>query len=658
MDFCSIDLETRSVVDLRKTGVHRYAEDDSTDVLCMAYAFDNEPVQLWTRGLPFPARLRAHIREGGVLRAHNAQFERVMWRGVLVPKYHFPATTYDHWHCTAAESAAMGLPRALFKVAEVLRVAEQKDDTGHKLMLRMCKPRGFDDEGKPIWLEDAASLERLGAYCKQDVATERDVARRLRRLDEQERQVYILDQKINDRGIMLDRPLVLAAQKIVARGQREANTELAEITGGDIDAVTQTRRMPDWLQANGVDVDNVRKDTVRDLLAGEDVDGDVRRLLEIRQEVGKSSVGKIDTMLEVVCDDDILRGLLLYHGAHTGRWSGQKVQPQNFPRGGSVADPEQFIDDVLAGRFARLSESYHPVEIVSALLRGMLRAKPGHRFLSGDYSQIEARLVCWIAGATYEDNEYEKMAGVIFSRPWEEVLAEYKSGTGDGGFQRQIGKNSTLGCGFGMGDARFQEQVKEQTGLDISDELADRAVTAYRTRKHQVQQFWYDIDDTAQAAIRNPGRIFTCGRNDSLRWLTKGKFLWCVLPSGRPLAYALPRLEEQVVKKKDGGTFTKVGIAYSGIHNRRWVKRRTYGGALTENVVQAMARDIMTSNMLQVEEAGYPVVLTVHDEVVADVPDGHGSLDEYLSLLETCPAWATGAPIAVEGWEGPRYKKD
>lgn len=664
MDYLSIDFESRSTVKLPDTGVYPYAAHPTTSIICMAYAFGDGPVQVWRAGGPFPSRIVKWVRAGKPLRAHNAQFERVMWRDCLwqqlvsegvtalqtgnwVPPDLIPIPDLDQWHCTAAEAAAMSLPRHLKGVAKVLNVDEQKDEGGHRLMLQMCKPRAVEDDGSIRWWdeEDPEKLERLIEYCKQDVRAERAVAKKLRRLGEKERQVYLLDQKINDRGVRLDVPLIRAAKDIVDEEMERVNEELAELTGGEVTKVTQVQRLNGWVNEHGADLDNLQKATIRDTLEEEDLPNDVERALEIRQEAGKSSNAKLDAMLRCRCEDDYARGLLLYHGAGTGRWSGKLIQPQNLPRP-SVDNVEYYIPDVRAYAEDPTYPMFHPqpLEVISSMLRSMLIASPGHRLLSGDYSQIEARVTGWLGDEPFEDNAYEKMAGAIFDMPWQEV--------GEDSEERQVGKVAELLCGFQGGAERYKDTVKKWTGIEIDEETAEHAVNTYRERKSGIVQFWYDIEDAARDAVMHPGKVTSIG---PIRYVVRNSFLWCVLPSSRPLAYALPKVQVQTTPWGS----RKQAVTYCGIngYTRRWERMTTYGGHLTENVVQAIARDVMAEAMLRLEDAGYRPVLTVHDEIVGDVPEEYGSLEEFLGIMEEAPEWAEGLPIEVEGWEGERYRK-
>lgn len=659
----SIDFETRSVVDLRRAGVYRYAEHPSTDVLCMAYAFDEEEPEIWVPGrAPMPYRVGEHVGLGGEVRAWNAQFERVIWNGILVRRHGAPVLRIEQVHDTAAEARAMGFPGSLGMTARILNLDTTKDEEGRRLMLQMSrprKPRKGEDPNGLYWFEDEDRLQRLYEYCKQDVRTERAIAKKVRRLSPGERRVYVLDQRINDRGVYIDLDLVHAAQGIVDRGTKAAAQQLAEVTGGAVTSVTQVADLKGWLNENGLQIDSLAKNVVRDILANETLplDPAVERALQIRQDTAKSSTAKLRAMVDATCSDGRARGLLLYHGASTGRWSGKLVQPQNFPRP-TIRPIEPYIPLVMAGEYELIGLDHPPVRVVSDMLRSMIRAAPGHRLMAGDFAQIEARVVAWIAeqddllelfgtgGKVYED-----MAAYIYGVPIESI--------GKDSEERQVGKNTVLGCGFGMGPDRFREQAQEQTGIDIGEELSERAVAAYREKNYRVRQFWYDIEEAAIRAVLDPGSVHSVGRRGGVRYTKRGPYLWCQLPSGRFLAYAKPEMRLRKVKRKDGTEWETESLTYMGIHTltRKWTRLPTYGGHLTENVVQAMARDIMAASMERVEGAGYPVILTVHDEVLCEVPDGRGSLEEFLALMADRPEWAFDVPVKVEGWEGERYRK-
>lgn len=685
----SIDFESRSRVDLKRAGAYVYAQDPSTDLWCMAYAFDNEEPQLWAPGANrrcvecgghgrgcwscFPAWIEEHVHEGGEIRAWNAQFERLIWTHILGPRYGFPEPALEQWHCTAAEAAAMALPRSLDECARVLNVEQQKDDSGYRLMMQMAKPRKPTKTDPREWWDDGHRRGRLYEYCKQDVRTERAVARRLRRLSKREREVYLLDQRINDRGVRIDVPLVQAMQEAVGVGTERANGALAEVTGGAVASVTKVADLTRWLRSSGLGVDNVRKDTLRDLLAGDRLDATQREAIELRSEAGKSSVAKLSAALDAMCEDGYVRGTLLYHGASTGRWSGRLLQPQNFPRG-TVKDAGRFVPLLLARDFDLLEMEEPLLSVVSSLLRGIIVPSRGCRLMVADFAQIEARVLAWIAGQddlvrgfAQGSKIYEEMGAAYSGKPLAEIITD-----GEGSEERHVGKTSVLGAGYQMGADKFAYQVRQQSGIvlprggrDAKGELlpgqvdmAQRIIDTYRTRFARIPAFWCAINDAAVAAVQEPGTVTSVGRDDKIRFTVNGQFLWCVLPSGRPLCYSLPQLGWRETK----WSTRKFGLSYCTVLNKpnmpkRWTRVHAYGGLLTENVAQAMARDLMAAAMLRLDAAGYPVVLTVHDEVVCDVPRDHGRLQDFVALMERLPRWAEGLPVAVKGYEGERYRK-
>lgn len=645
----SCDFETRSTVDLRKAGTHVYAAHPTTDVWCLAYAFDDEEPELWTPEQPFPERLVSAVTAGAEFRAWNAQFERVIWRHVLTQRRGVPSPDMRQWVCTAAEAAAMNLPRALGDCARVLGVAQQKDQPGHMYVLRMAQPRSR--RGKAlVWWDVAERLERLYTYCKQDVRTERSVARALRRLTPHEREIFLLDQQINDRGVGIDTALVRRMRTIAQRAAEEANAQLARTTRGNVGAVTQVAELTAWVRARGVECDGVRKAVVRNLLAGSALPADVREALTLRQEAGRSSAAKLTSMLNAVSGDRRARGLLLYHGAGTGRWSGRRIQPHNFPRGDF--DYRPFLALLHAGDYDTLSLITPPLQVVSAALRGVIVPAAGHHLMVGDFEQIEARVLAWCAGQDDQlalfragQSPYPPMAEAIYSLPPGTINSKTDP-------RYKIGKDTVLGCGYGMGADKFRTQILEKEGHDVGMELAERAVRTYRDTMTAVTSLWRHAERAAIAAVQAPGseqRLAGCV------FTKRGGYLYIVLPSKRPLCYARPRIMPR--ETPWGAVKAAVVAEYVDPITKRWGPRALYGGLLVENIVQAIARDLMADAMLRQEQAGYPIILTVHDEVIADVLDGHGSVAEFTALAETVPEWARGCPVAFKAWEGDRWRK-
>lgn len=666
----SIDFETRSTVDLKKCGVYVYAQHPSTEILCMAYAFDEEEPKLWRPLQPagegvravmdYPLDVVKHLWNGGAVRAHNAQFERVMWKHVM-SRYGFFQPKLEQWHCTAAEAAAMALPRALGQCAEVLGVPVQKDKLGHRLMLKLCKPRRIEADGTIVWWDDPVDLERLFAYCKNDVRTERAVSKAVRRLSPHERELYLLDQRINDRGIYVDATLVRAAQAIVDRGVAEANAQLDELTAGSVSKVSQSGRLVKWLNEQHVETDSVAKAPLKEMLEGE-LTETVRHALQLRADAGRSSVAKLKSLVSARCVDGFARGLVLFCGAGTGRWSGKLIQPQNFPRG-EVADVEAYIPDVLAGAYEILDLVAHPIVVIVSMLRAMLTAPPGCELIAGDFSAIEARVLNWLANEEDVLDSFRKYdAGDKSQDPYKRMAVRMGRAATVADVQyvdRQAGKAAELGCGFQMGDAKFVTAAWDVYQVRVTPEQALQAVEAYRASHPRVVDLWYETERACLRAVREPGSVFPCA-SGRVRATCRGAYLYVVLPSGRALTYAAPKIVTALIKsKKTGETYEKQQLEFSGMNGltKRWERQRAYGGFLVENVVQAVARDLMADAMLRAERRGYPPVLTVHDEVVACVPEGEGSVEDFVRIMSELPAWAAGCPVTAEAWRGVRYRK-
>lgn len=656
MPSLSIDFETRSTVDLPETGVYVYAAHQDTAIWCMAWAFEGEEPEIifpgntaLGPGQALPQRIVDHIASGGMIRAHNAAFERIMWRDCARRLYGWPEVPLRQWECSAAEAASMALPRRLGAAAQVLGVPFQKDEEGHRLMLRMCRPRSTKG-GDLVWWDIAERLVRLGEYCKQDVRAEQSISPRMRRLSESERQVWLLDQRINDRGILLDVPLARGARAVVEQGLERSRELLIEATGGAVTAVTQVGKIKSWMKELGVPETALDKKSVEALLADAEQLPQVRMALEARKEAGRSSVAKINAMLRCRGEDNAMRGSLLYHGASTGRWAGTLFQPQNLPRG-DMDDPEMFIPDVLAQDYDSINLCYPPLAVVSSLLRPMLIARPGHRFVAADFSGIEFRVVNWLAGQNdvlevirSGRDQYKVNASQMFGVPYEAVTKH----------QRQGGKAVELGCGFGMGWKKFQSTALAQHGLTLTEDESRKYVGFYRESHDKVVGFWKLLEQAAMTAVANPGERVNLPLSQ-LTFVKSGSLLWLRLPSGRLLCYPGARIIE---RDTPWGTTQPALQAYApNPVTKQWESYDLYGGIWAENVTQAVARDIMADGMIRVEGDGYPVVLTVHDEIVTEPPTGFGSMQDFVRHLETVPDWADGCPINCEAWEGPRYRK-
>ena len=456
---------------------------------------------------------------------------------------------------------------------------------------------------------------------------------------------------MNDRGVLIDVPLVHAAKRITNEGVRRAGEALTTVTGSQVTSVTQVAEIKMWLnKSQGIAVDSIRKSIVQELLGGEDITSDARTVLELRAEAGKSSVAKLNAMLRAMCEDQRVRGLLLYHGANTGRWAGKIIQVQNFPRG-SVEEVEGFIEMVLQGEYDQMDMLYPPLQIISSMLRGMLRAAPGRRFIVGDFAQIEARVLAWLAG---QDDMVRLFAsgGKVYHKAAADAYGVDVSEIVKGTPEYQLGKAAVLGCGYQMGWKTFITNCAEMWRLEISEETAKRVVNSYRDANKKIVHLWSRFNYAAMDAIRHPGKVYMVER---CRFTKRGGYLWLILPSGRPLSYPSPTIEPRMAP---WGEMRDSAMAYSvDGFTKSWRQRSLYGGLLTENIVQALARDLMMESLLRVEKHEYEPLFSVHDEVVSEVDDGVGSVEEFTELMSITPAWAEGLPMAVDAWEGVRYKK-
>ena len=658
----SCDFETRSQADLRRCGVYRYAAHPSTDVWCFSF-YDPEQGAILTWRPGDTDSTAERLRELAanptcIFRAWNAQFERIVWRTIMVRRYGFPDIALERWRCTAAEAAALSLPRSLDNAARVLGVSEQKDKAGHNLMMRMSRPRTVLPGGTLVWWDDPERVQRLIDYNRQDVRTEMAVKALVSDLPPKELATYQLDQRINDRGLMLDVDLTRAVRTLAITALQRTNSELAEVTNGRVAGVTKRGDLVAFLRAEGVEVDSIAASNVRSLLASDDLPAAARRALQLRADAAKSSVAKTDAMLACADPHDHrMRGLMLYHGAGTGRWAGKLVQPHNFPARskalGAAFKIDPWLPYIRALDYERIDLCHPPLEVLAQALRPCLRAAPGHRFVCADFAAIEARVLAWLADETwllsaFSDGRdtYRLMASAIYGLPPDQI--------DKASAERDMGKRVVLGCGFGMGARKFRLTCARD-GVEVSEAEAQQIIDTYRSRNARIVDLWYEVERAAVAAVRTPGKdVFAA--DGRLKFTRRGEYLWIVLPSRRrALAYFLPRLVPEMTPwgaVRDTVQFWgEVGPA------RTWAPVGLYGGLIVENIVQAVARDLMVDAMFRVEAAGYPLVLTVHDELLCEVPDGFGDLAEFERLVATTEDWAQGCPVRAEGWTGPYYRK-
>lgn len=634
-----IDFESRSQADIWASGAYRYAEDRSTEILCLAWAIDNGPVTGVKYGKELQAAvpiLNALIKEGAEFHAHNAFFERCIWKFCLTPKYGALPVPIIQWRCTAAKVSANAIPRRLEHAALALGCKFQKDMEGSRLMRALCISIGAIPEEK---------LTRLVQYCKNDVETERDIDRRLPDLSPAEQQVWFMDQYINDTGVLVDIPTIKNAVRIIEAETETLNKELYQLTGGLVNAGTQREAIKKFLETKGLLLPDLTKATVKE--AVQKAGGNNLRILQLRQQLSLTSNAKYMALLSAASSDHRIRDTLVYHGASTGRWSGKLVQIQNLVKATLTAGEINRAIGVLRHTPDAFPLFYEVLPTLSSCIRGMFIATPGSDLFVTDFSAIEARVVMWLAGerdgldlfqaqdANPEIPDiYVHMARAIYNKAT--ITKANKK-------ERQLGKQTVLGCGFGMGVDKFIETCAKYE-IEVDRALAERSVLQYRKVFSHVPQFWYTMEDAARETILS-GQKHTCG---AISWFIDGEFLRMRLPSGRTLAYHRPKVNAE-------GRITF--LAVNSITNKYEVES-AWGGKLVENATQAMARDIMVAAMFRLIKHQHRILFTIHDEVVTEFPTMmHKTTESVVNIVREVPAWASGCPINAECIKTERYQK-
>lgn len=691
-----LDFETYSEVSIKDVGAAVYAEHPSTEILCLSWKFKPSGLRgCWTPGMAFPVEVIQHIAKKGLCEAHNVSFEFYVWLNKLhradrVTSYDAdyalpPIPMPTRWIDTLAACAYRALPLKLDTVGKVLNLPIQKDKRGKFLIQKLSQPRKPTKKDPSTRIEDFGLLEEMYDYCDWDIDTEETLGDTLGDLPGREYQVWILDQKINGRGVYVDMEAVNAAVKIRDVVFEDMTKELITITDGAVTTGKQVAKIVEWLCGNGFATNNLQKDTVIEaidhleaILQTDPNNEDARnclRVLQIRQVLGNSSSSKLDKFQLTTCRDGRARGICQYHGSGTGRWAGRGIQPHNFPRG-SVKnvmytdkngkeqwklDVDMLIEHIKTGDPEILEIIYgNPLEAISTGLRGMMMASPGKILRVADFSSIEARGTMWLAGQKdgleafkkYDRGDgpdiYCHMAQQLYDRPINKT---------DDPEERQLGKVTILGCGYQMGPPRLKAQAKKDYGIDLTDEQSEWLVGTYREKNNMVPGMWKGLETAAFAAVTDERRYDYTKVSYDIVNDAAGKWLICILPNGKKIWYYNPK----IIKTITSWGAEKWAVSYEGRDNKiggAWNRVTTYGGMLTENVVQAVSREIMVDAMFRVEKAGYPIILTVHDEVISETDPDFGSTEEFEQLLiGPASAWANGFPISAEGWSGVRYRK-
>lgn len=645
----SCDIETFSDVDIIRCGVYKYADSPDFEMLLFAYAADDGDVHIIdiAGGEELPEKIIQAIKSDTVVKtAYNAQFERVcLSRYLKLPEGEY--LNPQSWYCTAVQAAELALPLSLADVGSVLGLERQKMTEGKELIKYFCVPckptksNGNRTRNRPC--HDINKWETFKKYCMRDVDVERQIADKLKMysIRDEEHRLYVLDQIINDRGVLVDSELAEQAVKLNSIQTTVAVEQAYMITGlENPNSVTQLKQ---WLKENGVEIESLSKKAVKSL--ADETDGDVSEMLKLRLLMAKTSVKKYEAVIRSVCSDNRVHGMMRFCGANrTGRWSGNILQPQNLPQN-HLPDLTLARDIVKDGDFEMLDMMFGNVpNVLSELIRTILIPKPNHRFIVADFSAIEARVLAWIAGEQWRIDTF-KNGGDIYCASASKMFKVPVEKHGVNGELRQKGKISELACGYGgsvgalknMGAVEMGVQENELQGL-IND---------WRNANPHIVRFWYEVGNAAMKAIKEKTTV-PLGK---LVFAYERGILFIRLPSGRRLSYIKPRIGTN----RFGGD----SITYMGINSaKKWDRLETFGGKLTENIVQGTARDLLANALINAANAGYDTVFHVHDEIICEVPNGYGSVDELCRLMCIKTDWADGLPLNADGFECEYYKKE
>ena len=667
-----LDFEAASHADLTVVGAWRYSEDVTTEVLCLSFEYAGD-VLTWTPDTEYGDHgyeLNRLIEDPEVIFCSFAGFEKAIWRNIMVPVYGFPDIPNTRWHDIQAVAAMKALPQDLDTLTSALDLPG-KDTEGSKLTTSLSK---FDKHGMPLVARTPEVMQRVYTYCEDDVREERLVLNRLGTLQPGERTVWLLDQKINERGIMIDQDYVRACMKIVDEATVPLAAEFAALTGGL--RFTQVAKVTAWSGLDSLDKEHVAAALGKDIDNVSDDDGGgeqnsggtgqdrtdlpehVRRALEIRQLVGSASVKKLPRMLSCCNADGRARGLLQYCGTNSGRWAGRIFQPHNFPRptfkdgDDTLIDRKLLVETLMTGDYKWVEAVIGPaVEVVVNGLRHALIAAPGHVYLSGDYVQVELRGLMAHAGqanvvAMLEAGltPYQDLAGRIYHRP----IDKHKDP-----FEYDMGKHAILGLGYQMGAATFQRRYAQGMTLEFCEEVVD----IYRhDMAPEVPPHWYGLGEASLECVVTGNPQEYAG----IEFRIEGEFLTMRTLGGRKVYFHQPH---DYMQRMPWSTVEKPVIRraweYVAVKNGHLARVAAFGGMLTGIVTQAICRDLLASAMIKLEANGFPVVLTVHDEIVCEVPIDNADEKAFSQIMTESPDWAKAIkfPVKVETWQGDRYRK-
>ena len=655
-----IDIETFSSVDI-KNGAYAYSEAPDFEILLIAYKFSDEDKVKLIDLTDDPEELEnlrfwdALTDPEVVKTAYNANFERT-----CLARHTGKAMPPEQWRCTMVLAVQLGLPRSLAAVGPALGLTEeeQKKKTGAALIQYFCKPckptRTNGQRTKNTRLHAPEKWELFKEYNIQDVVTEQTILKRLRdfRPDQSEQDLWTLDQEINDRGVLLDIPMAGSIVEFDTERSADLLAEAQQITG--LSNPNSLAQLKPWLADNGLATDTLRKDDVAAMLADPSLHANVRRVLEIRQTLSKTSVKKYQTMLDIAGEDDRARGIMQFYGGHTGRWAGRSLQPQNLARN-TMPDDELDVarEFVKMGDFESLEMIFgEPAPIFSQLVRTAFIPSPGNRFIVSDFSAIEARVIAWIAGEEWR-LEVFRNDGDIYCESASHIYHVPVVKHGINGELRQRGKVAELALGYG-GAVGAMKQM--DTSGSVPEDEMQGIVTQWRAESPKIVRMWRDCQDAAVSVIRGnqPKRVLRSlqGTEFYVKLVDGTPVLFIQLPSGRPIAYWDPKV-------MDTEMGPRITYMTQNQTTRKWERCETYGGKLTENIVQSVARDCLAEKMKLLESMGYPIVFHVHDELILDVPREDKEAAALVDRIMGEPIdWAPGLPLKGGTYECDFYRKD
>lgn len=639
----SIDLETYSSVDLGKSGVYKYAESEDFEILLFAYSIDDGEVKVidLESGEIIPEEILSALSDESLEKwAFNANFERV-----CLSKFLGERLEPQGWYCTMIWSAYLGLPLSLEKVGEVLKLDKQKMNEGKALIRYFsipCKPtkaNGMRKRNLPH--HDLKKWSTFKEYNQRDVETEMAIKKKLSAfpMPQSEWENYWIDQNINDRGILIDESLVDSAIKFDGILREENMLRAIELTG--LENPNSPLQLKEWLNKKGLEIDSLAKKDVESAL--KNAEGDIKEVLVLRQELSKSSVRKYDAMKNVKGKDNRARGLIQFYGANrTGRYSGRLIQVQNLRRN-NLKDLDLARSLVKNRDFETMEILYEsPSDILSQLIRTAFIPKEGTRFIISDFSAIEARVLAWLAGEQWVLDAFENGED-IYCRTASRMFGVPVEKHGVNGHLRQKGKIATLACGYqgALGALKAMGGIE----MGLSEDELQSIVDSWREANPNIVSLWWDIDSVVKRVVKTRSKE----RYKNLVISYEKGILFIELPSKRRLAYP----KAKIGMNRFGGE----SVVYEGIVvGNKWDKIESYGGKFVENIVQAIARDILAEAMMRLEKKGFNIVMHIHDEVV--IESDSSSIEEINEIMSAVPEWAPGLILDADGFESEFYKKD